>query len=331
MSKSFANFQQPIPSENMPVIQSNRAAFLQPINKNVNNINGIPIDPSDPNFLEKLNKSLPKNQEIKVKRIYHVNKPMPEPEPEPENQITNIETKTEQKVIENDELASTEESDDDSRLSYISNPASVIRKNTNIKVRNKYKFIPVPYSYCAICDMEMRRRSIDSYHGFHGYYPPYHDPYMRSHSRMSSCSICNPHLLNNPPKMNHANYAPYPHHENSIHSYFNPYHNQKVTNLPPINSQNIRSYEQSQLPPIANSRLTPSGNKTMSNPALNSAFRNSDTARSMNGIYDYNKAPNSYKELHHNRNRLIDYTYDKYNPRNDDRSSKVLKIYRDRE
>ena len=241
-----------------------------------NEINGVPV--VDPNFLTTLNKNLPANQEIRVKRIYHVNNPnKPVVEPEPEN-----------KKSYNDEIDYDDTISIDSR-SIKSNPASVIRTNTKFNHPNKYNYKGFHHPHCIQCEMQNRYRNPHPYHGFNQY--PRHD--------MMQCNLCNSHAFHSFDNIPHR-LPPI-----NMHPYFNQYHNNSIQ----LSNRYMQRYDNQNFLPAIN---YPRNQIHVPN-YIKSA--NENDYYKHNNRTNNNKLPNSYKNLFHNRNKLVEYTYDKYNPK----------------
>lgn len=247
-----------------------------------NEINGIPV--VDPNFLTNLNKNLPANQEIRVKRIYHVNKPEAEPE-----------------------INEVDDDSNDSGLSYISNPASVVRTNPKQKKPKHNKVVPyygnvhpyLPPIPCRICASQGLYHSLNQmpigvpHMNTYPVLSPHPHPHAQSHAVMS-------------PHHGHGYYTSSHQPNNYHHSERQMQPNNRQPFLPAINypRHNINVYDR--------------------NEYYNHHTNNRNDGRKIN----YNKPPQSYKNLYHNRNKLVDYTYDKYNPQKSDRNGQTVQLYK---
>jgi hypothetical protein len=298
--------------------------LLRPINKSnsLDNINGV--DPLDPTFFAKLNKNLKPNQEIRVKRIYHVNKPLAEPE---NDEISIQNEDFDEYDDESDNIS------DDSHLSNLTNPASVIRTSTKsrIPVETKHHYethlpLPILHQNCLECEMENHRKLAHSYHNIYNplNYPTAPNPYFMP--SLIPCRICSSQQFNS---VDHLNNMPQlmPPTNNNIQSYYNSFHSSPPMYLPNLQMQ-LQNNQPYLLPNIPfreknNPYYARNGNNSYSSRLNIAPERNK------------NKSPASYRELYNNKNRLIDYTYDKYSPRRNERNessqSRTVRVYKDPE
>lgn len=258
-------------------------------------INGVPV--VDPEFLKNLNKNLPANQEIRVKRIYHVNKPDGEPEPEAEEPIEN----------DDDEISNHD------GLSLASNPASVVRND--IKIRRPIQILAPPIQYHPMAPM------IYPYPNMHPY--PVINPYLQP----TPCRICNSNARSfdqQPIRVINSRISP--------HTIISPHPHPIYYQYPSTPNINIVDTQNKQNPTNNNKAFLPAINFPKHNPTFDykkDVYNRYNTIPINRGNENQNK---TYTDLFQKRNKLVDYAYNKYSPqksdKNDTSQGKTVQLYK---